>query len=401
MRKRHIKAPPAFHVMIKPRGPICNLDCKYCYYLSKQELYPGSPFRMPDDVLESFVRQYIEAQRVPEVTFGWQGGEPLLMGLDFFQRVVELQTKYAPPGMTVKNALQTNGVLIDEAWCDFFRQHNFLIGISLDGPRELHDAYRLDRGQQPTFERVMRGLRQLQSAEVEYNLLTTVHAANGDHPLEVYRFFRDEIGARFMQFIPVVQRDPANPGQALPYSVKARQYGQFLIEIFDEWVRQDVGQVFVQIFDVALSAWLGQNPSLCIFSETCGQALAIEHNGDLYSCDHFVNPENLLGNIIELPMRDMVASGQQRRFGQDKRDTLPEYCRSCEVRFTCNGGCPKNRFIQTPDGESGLNYLCEGYKAFFTHIDGPMRFMAEALKNRQPPALVISQFRDNETADLP
>lgn len=392
------RAPAAFHVMTKPRGALCNLDCAYCYYLAKERLYPGSRFRMADDLLEEYIRQYIAAQRVPVVTFTWQGGEPTLMGLDFYRRVVELQRTHRPPGMRIVNTLQTNGATLDDDWCAFFREHEFLIGISLDGPRALHDRYRTDKGGQPTFDRVMRGVALLQAHGVEFNVLTTLHAANADYPLEVYRFLRDEVGASFLQFIPIVERDnEAGPGVSegtglavTDRSISAEQYGQFLCRVFDEWVRRDVGRVFVQIFDVALAAWVGERPGLCVFEETCGYALALEHTGDLYSCDHFVTPQHRLGNLRELPLLDMAGSAQQRRFGLAKRDTLPRYCRECAVRFVCNGGCPKDRIIRTPDGEAGLNYLCAGYKAFFTHIARPMQLMATEVRARRAPANVMA-----------
>lgn len=392
--------PPAFHVMLKPRGAICNLDCKYCYFLAKEMLYPGSRFRMADALLEAYTRQYIAAQRVPEVTFAWQGGEPTLMGLEFFERAVALQQQYRKPGMRIYNAFQTNGVLLDDAWCAFFKAHDFLVGLSIDGPRALHDAYRVDKGGHPSFDRVMRGLDRLQHHGVEFNVLTTVHAANANHPLEVYRFLRDEVGTQFIQFIPIVERANTTGVQAgaqvTERSVSGQQYGDFLITIFDEWVRRDVGRVFVQLFDIALGAWLGQQPGLCIFRETCGEALALEHNGDLYSCDHFVEPRHKLGNIQEIPLIELVASEQQRQFGQAKRDTLPRYCRECAVRFVCNGGCPKDRLLRTPDGEPGLNYLCAGYKAFFTHIDPAMRFMANELRHRRPPATIMRHLARQE-----
>lgn len=388
--------PPAFNVMLKPRGPICNLDCQYCYYLVKERLYPGSRFRMADDLLERYTRQYIEAQRVPEVTFVWQGGEPTLMGLEFFERAVELQEKYRRPGMTIHNALQTNGTTLNDAWCAFFKAHGFLIGLSLDGPKELHDAYRVDKGGQPTFDRVMAGLKLLKKHKVDFNILTTLHAANADHPLEVYRFLRDRVRARYVQFIPIVLRDNETgyqEGEAVTgHSITAEQYGHFLITVFDEWVRHDVGRVFVQIFDVALAAWAGAPPGLCIFEETCGHALAMEHNGDLYSCDHFVEPRYFLGNIEQENLLAMVGSEAQRQFGLAKRDTLPRYCRECEVRFVCNGGCPKNRITRTPGGEPGLNYLCAGYRAFFNHVDPAMRFMANELSARRPPANVMQHM---------
>ncbi|MCG8346325.1 MAG: anaerobic sulfatase maturase [Chloroflexales bacterium] len=394
--------PPVFQVMLKPHGPICNLDCKYCYFLSKEMLYPGSRFRMADDLLEAYTRQYIAAQHAPEVTFAWQGGEPTLMGLAFFQRAVELQQKCRKPGMRIYNAFQTNGVLLDDDWGEFFKANDFLIGLSIDGPHELHDAYRVDKGGRPTFDRVMRGLSFLKKHRVDFNILTTVHAVNADHPLEVYRFLRDEVGTQFIQFIPIVERDNATGfqegEQITNRSVTGRQYGDFLIAIFDEWVRRDVGRVFVQIFDIALGAWLGRPASLCIFRETCGEALALEHNGDLYSCDHFVEPHHKLGNIQEIPLIDLVTSEQQRQFGQAKRDTLPRDCRECDVRFVCNGGCPKDRILHTPDGEPGLNYLCAGYKAFFRHIDQPMRFMANEIRQQRPPANIMAFLARQEVA---
>ena len=384
---------PAFHVMLKPRGAICNLDCSYCYYLAKELLYPGSRFRMASDLLEDYTRQYIEAQRVPEVTFAWQGGEPTLMGLDFFRLAMQFQQKYQRPGMHIQNTLQTNGTILDDEWCSFFREHHFLIGLSLDGPRAMHDAYRVDKGGKPTFDRVMEGVAMLKKHGVEFNILTTLHAANVDHPSEVYHFLRDEVGTQYMQFIPIVEPEKETHLQGedavTNRSVTARQYGDFLIAIFDEWVRRDVGRVYVQIFEVALAAWVGAPKGLCIFEETCGAALAMEHNGDVYSCDHFVEQTYKLGNLKQRPLLAMVNSQQQYRFGQAKRDTLPRYCRECPVLFVCNGGCPKDRILSTPDGEPGLNYLREGYKAFFTHIDRPMRRMAEELQAERSPANIM------------
>ncbi len=388
--------------MTKPRGAICNLDCKYCYFLSKERLYPDSKFRMSETLLEAYTRQYIEAQHVPDVTFAWQGGEPTLMGLDFFKQAVSYQQKYRKPGMRITNALQTNGVTLDDDWCAFFAANDFLIGISIDGPRDLHDHYRVDKGGAPTFDRVVRGLDFLKQHGVPFNVLTTVHAGNADHPLEIYRFFRDQLGAEFMQFIPIVERANETGFQegdtVTERSVTARQYGDFLIAIFDEWVRRDVGRVFVQIFDVALAAWSGEHPGLCIFEETCGVALALEHNGDVYSCDHFVEPKHFVGNIVDIPLAEIVTSDQQRAFGLAKRDTLPRYCRDCEVRFACNGECPKNRFITTPDGEPGLNYLCAAYKAFFGHIDTPMKFMANELAHQRPPANIMFELARQDEA---
>jgi uncharacterized protein len=374
--------------MLKPRGAICNLDCRYCYYLKKEDLYPGSDFRMPDDVLEAFTRQYIESQLGPEIVFGWQGGEPTLMGLDFYRRAVALQRKHGRPGVRISNTIQTNGVHLDDDWCRFFARNEFLAGVSLDGPAEVHDAYRVDKGGRPTFEAVMAAVRLLQRRGAEFNVLTTVHAANASRPLEVYRFLRDEVGTRFIQFIPIVERSGSGVSSE---SVPARAYGDFLCSIFDEWVHRDVGRVFVQIFDVTLASWAGRNPGLCIFQKTCGTALAMEHNGDVYSCDHFVTPAYRLGNVMEGSLPVMVDSHDQRAFGAAKRMALPAYCRGCEVRFACNGGCPKNRFIETPDGEPGLNYLCEGYKRFFHHVGPVMEWMAEALARGEPPAGIMRQ----------
>ncbi len=395
-------APPAFHVMLKPRGAICNLDCEYCYFLSKEMLYPGSRFRMANDLLETYTRQYIEAQRVPEVTFAWQGGEPTLMGLPFFELAVSLQQKYCRPGMQIHNTLQTNATMLDDGWCRFFKEHNFLIGVSVDGPREIHDRYRVDKGGNPTFDRVMAGLAMLRTHGVDVNILTTVHAANAERPLDVYRFLRDEIGAQFMQFIPIVERQNETGfqegEQVTERSVTGKQYGDFLIAIFEEWVRRDVGRVYVQMFDIALAGWVGQRPGLCVFEETCGVALAMEHTGDVFSCDHFVEPHHKLGNIQDIPLIDLVGSLQQQQFGLAKRDTLPQFCRECDVRFICNGGCPKDRILHTPDGEPGLNYLCDGYKAFFQHVDQPMRFMAGELRASRPPAMIMQWIAEQDAA---
>jgi uncharacterized protein len=383
--------------MAKPRGAICNLRCDYCYYLRKTDLYPGTSFRMSDETLESYTRQYIQSQQVPEVNFGWQGGEPTLMGLDFFRKAVAYQQKYARPGMKIENTLQTNGTLLNDEWCRFFAKNRFLIGISLDGPREVHDVYRKDKGGAPTFDRVMRGVKLLRKHKVDFNVLTCVSAANVHQPLEVYHFLRDEISAQFIQFIPIVERDNETgfqEGTALTSrSITGKQYGDFLIAIFDEWVHRDVGRVFVQIFDTALGRWLGAPGGLCVFQETCGKALVMEHNGDLYSCDHFVEPRYLLGNILETPLIELVGSEQQLKFGLNKKASLPRYCRECPVLFACNGGCPKNRTDLTPDGEAGLNHLCKGYKAFFTHIDQPMRMMAGLLRQGHPAAEIMKLFK--------
>jgi uncharacterized protein len=380
-------APPAFHLLAKPTGAICNLDCQYCFFLAKEHLYPGSKFRMADEVLETYIQQLLESHQTPEVTVAWQGGEPTLMGLEFFQRSIELVEKYKQPGQQINHTIQTNGTRLDDDWGRFFKQHNFLVGLSVDGPQPLHDTYRVDKRGRGTFEQVMQGWQVLKAHQVDFNILCTVNAANGDRPLEVYRFFRDELGAEFIQFIPIIERVNEDGStllqsgnQVTERSVQPEQFGQFLIGVFDEWVRRDVGKVFIQHFDAALANWVGVPPSVCIFSKTCGTALALEHNGDLYSCDHFVEPDYKLGNIRETHMIEMIASEQQQQFGQAKLETLPQYCRQCDVRFACNGGCPKNRFTETPDGEPGLNYLCAGYKIFFTHINQPMKMMTALLR---------------------
>ena len=402
-----------FHVLAKPTGAVCNLDCTYCFFLSKEALYPESDFRMADDLLEIYIRQLMESQP-DSVAVAWQGGEPTLMGLDFFRQSVELVEKYRKPGQRVEHSMQTNGTRLDDAWCAFLKEHKFLVGLSVDGPRELHDKYRVDKGGKGTFDQVTRGWELLKKHGVECNILCTVHAGNAEHALAVYRFFRDGLGAGFMQFIPIVERVNADlvpianlgwgsrAGGARPLyvqsgnqvterSVQPKQLGRFLIDIFDEWVRHDVGEVYVQLFDVTLGAHVGQY-SLCVFSPTCGDAVALEHTGDLYSCDHFVEPDFKLGNIREETMAKMVASEKQRKFGRDKLTMLPAYCRECDVRFACNGGCPKDRFIATPDGEPGLNFLCAGYKKFFQYVDAPMRMMASLLAAKRAPAEIMRWY---------
>lgn len=403
--------------MTKPIGPLCNLDCEYCFYLEKETLYPEkSSFRMSDEVLEKYVKSYIESQPTQEVSFAWQGGEPTLLGVDFFRKVVELQKKYGE-GRQISNAFQTNGTLLNDEWGEFLRESGFLVGISIDGPARLHDRYRVDKGQKPTFDRVMRGVEVLKKHEVEFNTLTVVNRANSKHPLEVYRFLK-RIGSGFIQFIPLVERS-VEPGSdsgldlAAPpdledknphalvtsWSVRADDFGEFLVKIFDEWVRHDVGKTFVQLFDVTLGNWTGMGSGLCVFSEKCGLGLALEHNGDLYSCDHYVYPKFKLGNIMNLGLGEMVDSDFQKKFGSDKSDTLPNYCRQCEVRFACHGECPKHRFIRTPDGEPGLNYLCAAYKRFFKHVGPAMNTMGELLRRRQPPAAIMDMMAEKEGAD--
>jgi uncharacterized protein len=347
------------------------------------------------------------------VNFAWQGGEPTLLGVDYFRKLVEIQKRYAN-GKQIQNAFQTNGVLLTEEWAGLFKENGFLVGLSVDGPRALHDTYRVDKGGQPTFDKVMRGMEVLKRNSIDFNTLTTVHRGNADEPLEVYRFLRDN-GSGFIQFIPIVERIASQTttdglqlisanflgaARVAPWSVEPRQFGRFLCAIFDEWIRRDVGRVFVQLFDVSLEMWAGREASLCVFRRQCGAALAIEHSGDLYSCDHFVYPENRLGNIMEAPLETLVNSDQQRSFGEAKETTLPKYCRECDVRFACNGECPKHRFATTPEGEAGLNYLCAGYKMFFRHIDPYMRFMAAELAGRRAPANVMQWIakRDAQAA---
>jgi uncharacterized protein len=396
-----------FSLLVKPSGAACNLACEYCFYLSREQLYPGSHFRMSDQVLEAYIRQILDSQP-SQASLDWQGGEPTLMGLDFFKRSINLLRRVAKPGQKVSFSLQTNGVLLDEAWCTFFKENDFLIGLSLDGPPALHDAYRRDKGGRGTYAQVQRAWNLLQKHRVKTNILCAVHAANAAYPLEVYRFFRDILGARFIQFIPIVERlkpqIPAQPvsgqggrrpraarqgSQVSLRSVEARQFGLFLIQIFDEWLHSDVGGIFIQQFDSALAAWCGVPASVCIFQETCGRSLVLEHNGDLYACDHFVLPSRRLGNILEKPLRELVDLPSQHRFGLDKRDRLPEFCRACDVYFACRGECPRNRFLRTPDGAAGLNYLCAGYRLFFEHIDQPMRTMAALLRQGRTPAEIM------------
>jgi uncharacterized protein len=380
-----------FHVLAKPKGAVCNLGCAYCYFLEKGDLYPGSTFRMTDAVLQAYLRQTVESEPSDTVTIAWQGGEPTLMGVDFFRRADELARSYLPPGKRLAYTIQTNGTRLTDEMCEVFHELGYLVGLSVDGPRELHDAYRVDKVGRGTFDRVMRGLTLLRRHRVEFNILTTVHAVNGDHGLEVYRFVRDEIGARYLQLIPIVERigPDGRTGErrndtVTSRSVEPEQWGRFLIAVFDEWVRRDVGEMFVLNFDWALASWLGIECPVCIFQRTCGGALALEHNGDLYSCDHFVDPGHLLGNIVERPMSELVASPEQVAFGQAKADTLPVECLRCDVLFACHGECPKNRLAGTSHGDDALNYLCSGYRAFFHHIDEPMRIMADLVRRGQP-----------------
>jgi uncharacterized protein len=373
----------AFHVMAKPAGSRCNLNCEYCFFLKKKYLYPHSGFHMSDAVMETYIRQTIEAHEAPSVTIAWQGGEPTLMGIDFFRRSIEVIKRNARPDVRVEQTLQTNGVLIDEEWCRFLHDNNFLVGLSVDGPKHLHDAYRKDKKGNSVFDQVINAARLMQKYEVEFNILCTINAKNSQCPLEVYRFFRDELKTPYLQFIPIVERKNETGNQEgtciTERSVQPKQYGKFLIGIFDEWVHNDVGSMFVQTFDGVLASYVRGYSSLCILSPKCGDGVALEHNGDVYSCDHYVEPKHLLGNITKNSIAELVYSEKQREFGNAKWKQLPQYCQKCEFLFTCYGECPKNRVLTTPNGESGLNWLCEGLKDFFVHSKKPMEIMAGLL----------------------
>jgi uncharacterized protein len=373
-----------FQVFVKPAGATCNLDCQYCYYRDKRSLYPDTGvFRMPESLLEEYIVQHIEASPGPEIDFSWHGGEPTTLGVDFFRKAVELQRKHRPAGWRIRNGIQTNGVLLDEEWCRFLAAEDFRIGLSLDGPAELHDAYRVTRGGQPTHRQAMRGYDLLRRHGVPTDMVCVVHNLNVRYPLTVYRFFR-EIGCRYLGFLPVVERAPETPDGVGPYTPSAEAYGTFLCKIFDEWIERDAGRIAVQTFEEAARPALGLEHSLCVFRETCGQIPVLEHNGDFFPCDHFVDREHRLGNIRETPLGELLESLAQRIFGEDKRDSLSRYCRDCEVLAMCNGGCPKYRFIRTPDGDPGLNYLCAGLKRFFLHSRAPLERMASSGQGQAP-----------------
>ena len=361
------KASRDFQVFIKPTGPLCNLDCEYCYYLKKQRLYPqGESFRMPDIILEEYIVQHIEACAEPVIRFSWHGGEPTILGLEYFHKIVALQRKHQPPDQSIMNGMQTNGTLLNEDWCKFLADEDFYIGLSLDGPPKMHDRHRRDKKGHATFELTMRGYNLLRKNRVHTDILCVVNAYNVQYPLEIYRFFK-EIGADYVSFLPMVERNLNTKRGVNGLTVPAEAWGSFLCTIFDEWVSRDIGKIKVQIFEEAARTAFGQDHSLCIFRPVCGDIPVVEHNGDFYSCDHFVDKEHHIGNIIETPLAELFDSQAQRAFGRAKLESLPRYCRECEVMMMCHGGCPKNRFIQTPDGEQGLNYLCPGYKRFFSH----------------------------------
>ncbi len=407
-----IAGPVAFNVMIKPAGSLCNLDCRYCYYLDKADIYGGVEPRMSLQMLETCVREYIQANDVPEVTFNWHGGEPLVMGLDFYRKAVALEQKYAGD-KTIRNTIQTNGTLIDQNWASFFRDNGFLVGISIDGPADLHDRYRRDKGGAPTFDKVLRGISLLYRNNVEFNTMTTVNKTSEGRGLEVYSFLKS-IGSRYMQFMPVVEHvkypfgangkpvkgarpyivSPQEEGASIaPWSVDALAFGKFLTDIFDSWVLSDVGRYFVNIFDAALSCWCGVMPGTCAYAQTCGGNSIIEHNGDVYPCDHFVYSGYRLGNVAEDSLRTMMESGQQVRFGISKRNSLPYKCLKCRYLFACNGECPKHRFSRTESGETGLNALCEGYFKFYSHVAPYMDKMKELLSAGLAPAGVMPWAR--------
>ena len=390
------------YVMAKPVGPICNMDCDYCYYLEKSEIYKGRKgFKMTDDLLERFTDEYINCQTSPFVLFTWHGGEPLLRGIDFYRKALRLQKQYGQ-GREISNCIQTNGLLLTDDWCRFFKDNNFLVGISIDGPERIHDHYRKDNGGRGTFRRVMSGIEFLRKHDVEFNTLSVLNDYNVNYPVEIYRFFK-EIDSRYMQFTPIVERfgtrddglelltadDAPDDGDMASWSVSPLAFGNFYIRMFDEWVRRDVGRFYVQLFDATLACFVGEQPGVCLYAKTCGHALAMEHNGDVYACDHFVFPEYLRGNIQHNQLTGITLSKEQIRFGNDKYDSLPHQCRSCRYLALCNGECPKNRIATTIDGEYGLNYLCPGLQRYFDHVYPYMAFMAEELRNERPPANIM------------
>lgn len=399
-------SPTAFTTMLKPAGSTCNLDCSYCYYLDKAIQYAGRQAVMSDELLEQYVKQYIEANDVDEVTFCWHGGEPTLLGVDYYRKAVKLQKKYAA-GKKIFNTIQTNGTMIDEKWCNFFVENGFLVGISLDGPEDIHDGFRHTKAGRPTFAKVMQTVKMFKARGVEFNTLSVVNSRCEGRGKEVYKFFRDVVGSRYMQFLPAVEHVVDRPdfhrpvivapdvegARLAPWSVSAEGYGRFLCDIFDEWVTNDVGQTYVQLFDTTLALWCGARPGVCSMGETCGDALVVEHNGDVYPCDHFVYPQYLLGNIRDTHLKDMYNSHGRLAFGLEKRNGLTAECFSCRYHFACHGECPKHRFITGPDG-GRKNALCEGLKMFFEHVDPYMEYMKERLSQRQAPAWVMPFARN-------
>lgn len=404
-----IAGPMAFNIMLKPAGSLCNLDCQYCYYLDKSEIYGGREPRMTLEMLEKVVEEYIKANEVDEVTFNWHGGEPTILGIDFYKKALEFEAKYAGDKI-VHNTLQTNGTLITQEWADFLKANDFLVGISLDGPKDIHDRYRKDKLGKPTFDRVMSALKIFRRTGVEFNTMSTVNKFSEGRGLEVYQFLKDE-GSTYMQFMPVVEHvkyreganrkterpfivNPSTSGAILaPWSIGSAAYGKFMCDIFDYWVRSDVGRYYVNLFDATLASWCGAMPGTCVYARTCGGNAVIEHNGDLYPCDHFVYPEYLLGNIADTPIKTMMASSTQVKFGTDKRANLPLKCARCKWLFACNGECPKHRFNRTENGDTGLSALCEGYSAFFSHVAPYMEQMKALLEQKKAPANIMGMIR--------
>jgi uncharacterized protein len=379
-----------FQIFTKPTGAICNLACKYCYYLEKESLYPGSESpRMSEKTLEAYIKQHISAAPGTTVNFSWHGGEPTLMGLDFYKRIVDLQHQHCPSHRRTTNSIQTNGFQLDESWCQFFAEEKFTVGLSLDGPQAMHNEYRVTRGQKTTHAQVMRTFGLLQKHQVPVDILCVVHALNVEHPLEVYRFFK-QLKVTYLGLLPLVERQPDNANTVTERTVPAEAFGVFLSTIFDEWKQRDIGRVIVQTIEEAIKTGLGEEHALCIFRKQCGDVPVVEHNGDFYSCDHYVTPDYRLGNILNKPLVDMLESPEQKAFGQAKWDTLPQYCLDCEVLEMCHGECPKNRFIQTPDGESGLNYLCVGYRKFFNHCQSFVDEISRQAQKRQASAVSSS-----------
>lgn len=389
------------YVMLKPAGSLCNLRCKYCYYLEKNALYTEQKNHViSDEMLDKFIREYIEAQTSPDVLFCWHGGETLMRPISFYRRAIELQRKYAR-GRRIDNTIQTNATMLTDEWCEFFRENNFLVGVSIDGPQEFHDEYRRTATGKPTFHKVMQGIRLLNKHNVEWNALAVVNDFNADYPLEFYNFFK-EIGCHYIQFTPIVERrierndglslapGMEEGGELVDFSVTPEQWGKFLCTIFDEWVRHDVGTYFIQIFDATLANWAGVQPGLCSLAKECGHAGVMEFNGDVYSCDHFVYTEHLLGNINEKTITEMMYGEKQREFAKLKHELLPQQCRECPVEFACHGECPKNRFTRDKYGNPGLNYLCKGYRQFFEHVKPYMDFMKGELDAKRPPSNVMN-----------
>ena len=395
------------YVMLKPAGAHCNLACKYCYYLEKNNLYQNSHRHlMSDEMLEQFTREYIEAQTMPQVLFTWHGGEPLMRSIDFYKKALALQKKYAH-GKQIDNVIQTNGTLLTDEWCEFFAKNHWLVGISIDGPQEYHDHYRVTPAGKPSWEKVMQGISLLKKHRVEWNAMAVVNAYNAEHPLEFYHFFRDN-GCQYLQFTPIVERlTEHEDGRTLASiaddreipladaSVTPQQWGNFLCTIFDDWVRHDVGKTFVEIFDCTLANWMGVLPGICAYSKECGHAGVMEHNGDVYSCDHFVFPEYKLGNIRDQSLIDMLYGEKQQAFSRLKHTSLPRQCKECDMEFACHGECPKNRFEKDKYGEPGLNYLCQGYYQYYTHVSPYMDFMKRELLAQRPPANIMNILKNN------